>query len=214
MNTAGLESGLERIGIRCTHKHLAGLEGYLRELQLWNRTINLVGSSEGGVVVRHVLDSAAGLPILSSYGPETLLDVGTGAGLPGVILAIFMPDTAVTLLERSQKKCAFLQNVTALLGLKNCRVANIDLVSETGVYDVVCCRAFRPLDSVFEELAAVRSPQGLICCYKGKEAAILEELRDLETRIVKAGLQAEVIPVQVPGLPEERHLLLFRETNR
>mgnify|MGYP000067777057 CR=1 FL=1 len=213
MNTELLREGIRELGIEVDKSRLGQIAVYLREIELWNSRVNLVGASGDDLIIRHVLDSLAGLPVISALRPLKLLDAGTGGGFPGIVLALFLKEAKITLLDRSAKKCAFLNNVRALINLDNCSVINHELSSETEMYDVICCRAFRPLEAVFDELAACRNSGGTLVLYKGKKQAIEVEVTALGNRPAAAGLQPDIIPLRVPNLREERHLLLFRETS-
>jgi 16S rRNA (guanine527-N7)-methyltransferase len=203
-----LAEGLGRLAIDCPPARLQALERYRRELELWNRRYGFVKASGDGLVVRHFLDSLAGLPVLARLSPRaTVLDVGSGAGFPGLPLALFLEDSRFVLLERSARKAAFLGNVVALLGMTNVRVLERELRVLEERFDLLTFRAWSPLD---RELPAVRrllAPGGVIAAYKGRRARIEAELR-------AAGLsagEAEVVPLRVPFLEgEERHLVLLR----
>jgi 16S rRNA (guanine527-N7)-methyltransferase len=134
-----------------------------------------------------------------------VLDVGSGAGFPGIPLAVALPGRRFTLLERSAKKCAFLENCRALLGLANVRVLRADLAEARGSWDVVTFRAVAPLDRFLDALR--RSPVAWrwVASYKGRRDRIEEEIARIGDR---AG-RVEVRPLPVPGIDEERHLVLI-----
>ena len=162
------------------------------------------------MIVRHVLDSLAGLTAIKRLSPRSILDVGSGGGFPGIMLALFLPEVGITLLDRSTKKTAFLANSVALLGLTNCRTVSGSLAEHTGCYDIVCCRAFRPLLNVFSDLLSKISPGGSLLLYKGRKRVILDEIESVTHYSENAAFEHEIIPVSVPFLDEERHLLIFR----
>jgi 16S rRNA (guanine527-N7)-methyltransferase len=136
---------------------------------------------------------------------RTVLDVGSGAGFPGIPLAVFLPDCAVTLLERSSRRAAFLANVVLLMGLRQVRVEEKQLAQLTGRFDLVTLRGFSPLARELDDLLRVVSPEGHLVAYKGRRERILAELR-------AAGLaegEAVLFPLQVPFLEAERHLVVI-----
>jgi 16S rRNA (guanine527-N7)-methyltransferase len=202
-----LAEGLRRLKIDCPPARLEALERYRLELERWNRRYGFVKASGRDLVVRHFLDCLAGLPVLAGLSPRrTVLDVGSGAGFPGLPLALFLEDSQVTLLERSSRKAAFLANVIALLGLGNVRVLESDLRALKERFDLVTFRAWSPLERELPGLRRVLAPGGAIAAYKGRRERIDEEL-------AQAGLakgEAEVVTLEVPFLEEERHLVLLR----
>src|SRR4030042_3348573 len=192
-----LAEGLGRLAIDCPPARLQALERYRLELELWNRRYGFVKASGNQLVVRHFLDSLAGLPVLARLSPHrTVLDVGSGAGFPGLPLALFLEDSRFVLLERSARKAAFLGNVVALLGLANVRVLEMQLRGLEERFDLLTFRAGRPLDRELPALRRVLAPGGTIAAYKGRRERIAGGLR-------AAGLsagEAKVVPLRVPFL--------------
>ena len=200
-----LAEGLRRLRIDCPPARLEALERYRLELERWNQRYGFVKASGNDLVVRHFLDSLAGLPVLARLSPRrTVLDVGSGAGFPGLPLALFLEDSQFVLLERSARKAAFLANVVALLGLGNVRVLELELRGLKERFDLVIFRAWSPLGRELPALRRVLAPEGRIAAYKGRRERIEQELE--QARLP----EAEVVPLQVPFLAEERHLVLLR----
>ncbi len=135
-----------------------------------------------------------------------VLDVGSGAGFPGIPLAIALPGIRFTLLERSGRKCAFLENCRALLDLANVAVLPADLSAATGAYDVITFRAVAPLDRFLADLARSKVAWRSIAAYKGRRDRIDAEL----TALGPAARGAEVVRLAVPFVDEERHLVVLR----
>ncbi len=208
-----LRRGLDALGIRPGAADL--LERYLAELDRWNVKYGFVKATAEELVTKHALDSIAGAPVLARLcGGEagSVLDVGSGAGFPGIPLAIALPGINFTLLERSAKKCAFLENCRALLGLANVRVRQADLASASGGveppgggFDVVTFRAVAPLDRFLADLARSRIAWRWVAAYKGRRDRIDAELSALGP----AGRGAQVLPLPVPFVDEERHLVVI-----
>ena len=122
-------SGLDTLGLTVPQKQLDGLLLYCQELQKWSRRINLIARNTGArdIVEKHFLDSLTLLPVIQQYGPEknseaSLMDVGTGAGFPGLVVAIALPELAVTLIEPRQKRVSFLRHIVRTLGLTNVHI--------------------------------------------------------------------------------------------
>ncbi len=118
--------GLDRLGIGLEKERVDAVLLYCRELQKWNRRINLIARNTPAdeVLEKHFLDSLTLLPLIEQYGGQspTLLDVGTGAGFPGLVLAAVMPELEVTLVEPRQKRVVFLRHISRTLQLSNVRV--------------------------------------------------------------------------------------------
>lgn len=129
---------------------IAKLTDYAALLLKWNATINLVGkTTEADLWSRHIWDSYQLVPIVPR-GTISLVDLGCGAGLPGIILAIARSEIAVTLVERDQRKCTFLREAVRALGLTNVKILACDAKDITETFDVVTSRALAALDALFE----------------------------------------------------------------
>ena len=216
VNVELLRKGLAEMGTDAAATQIELLGKYIDEIELWNRRINLVKAAGEDLLIRHIFDSLAALDTIREDPPQSVLDVGSGAGFPGVAVAIMLPKIQVTLLDRSAKRTAFLRNVKALLRLENCEIVNQELEEHDGAYDLVCCRAFRPLSAVFEELTSRLEIGGTLMLYKGKRKTVEEEVEALEKRVgpLSSSYEIGIIELTVPYLSEERHLLLFRDTSR
>jgi len=139
------------IGITLSSEQVCLFVEYLRHLQTWNRSINLTTIvSDEEIVVKHFVDSFAALNAVTIDSGSRLLDVGTGAGFPGVPLKIVRPDLSVTLVEPSHKKTSFLRFIVGLLRLEKVDVFDgnldqfLDTQSAVGSYDYVTTRALKP----------------------------------------------------------------------
>ncbi len=199
--------GLGMLGLPGNSEVCATLEAYISEIQLWNTRVDLVRVRHPeDLVVRHILDSVVAAPRLQTIGPVEWADFGSGAGLPGIPLAIVLPQMRFSLVERSGRRAAFLRGTIALLGLKD-RVSVIeeDVSRLSTRYGGVVFRAFRPFTSeVVESLSRAMIPGAVLVAFKGRAQAIVGELDQL-----KNGFSAPVIErVTVPFLEEERHLVI------
>ena len=182
---------------------------YLKELNKWNKVINLTSvSSLNNGVIRHIFDSLAALDIIRSLPHKCLADAGSGAGLPGLPLALFLRESEIVLIERSSKRAAFLRNMVILLDLEHrVKVAEKNLKDIINQYDIVVFRAFGKLEKVIYPLFKILKPEGTLVAYKGKKIKIREELKIISET---AG-ETNIIPVKVPFLDEERHIVLIRK---
>ncbi|HUS23673.1 MAG TPA: 16S rRNA (guanine(527)-N(7))-methyltransferase RsmG [Candidatus Binatia bacterium] len=197
---ARLLSGL--LALKLDTALAAPLLRYLGELVLWSKAYNLTAVRDPAeIVTRHLLDSLVLLPHLRE---DPLLDAGSGAGLPAVPLAIARPQLRVTALDSSAKKCRFLRQVKRVLKLDNLEVAEerAEAHRPAAPYGQVVSRAFAALGGFLASTGPLGAPQGQWLAMKGKLAAA--ELKDLP-----AGFRIVDTPrLQVPGLAEERHLIL------
>jgi 16S rRNA (guanine527-N7)-methyltransferase len=202
-----IERGLAALKLAPAPGRLAALTCYLTELERWNRSFGFVKAEGEALIVRHLFDSLAGLPVLAGWGHDlAAVDVGSGAGFPGLPLAIFLPDWRFSLLERSPRRAAFLRNVQILCGLKNVRVLEQELALVQETFDVATFRAFTPLGRRLPELLRILVPGGYLAAYKGRLSRIEAELAPLGGQ----ALDLSVEPLSVPFLAEERHLVVIR----
>jgi 16S rRNA (guanine527-N7)-methyltransferase len=199
-----LEKGIEELGMFRTPDILRKLTIYLDELERWNPSFGLVNASGQELVIKHILDSLAGAPLVRARKPSRLADIGSGAGFPGVPLAAALPETHVTLVEPSQKRTAFLRGAVSLMGLRNVRIFEGELERVRERFDCVTLRAFKPLDrKILRRLSGILAEEGFIAAYKGRMEKIEEELAAARA----LGFAAEARPLRVPFLKEPRHLV-------
>jgi len=212
---APLKEGLVKLG-QSESRILPMLERYIEEIELFNPAYGLVKVKDRQeLVVKHILDSLAPLSFIRSLSKNNasyrVADIGSGAGLPGIPLAVCLPHAAFTLIERMGRRAGFLRDAIAVLGLPNVTVEEaemekIALSGEEG-FDLIVFRAFKPLDSALlkELFALLLKPSGFLAAYKGRRQAIEEEMSGLQN------VSWEAIPLEVPFLAEERHLVLIRK---
>ena len=212
------------------------MEAYIKEIILFNSAYNLTNTSDRDeLVVRHIFDSLAAWlkirelagnmvmgadrtvvePIETTADTVVLADIGSGGGLPGIPLAVAFQVCGLTnvrleLVERMEKRCAFLENCAAILGLKNVTVVNSEAERvEAEAYNLITFRAFRPLDKkMTKTLLRIVKNGGVLCAYKAKASSIKEEMEGISGIVP----QYEVVPLAVPGLEDsERNLVLIKK---
>ena len=207
-NILVLKEGLTQLGIEASSSQIKMLSLYISEIELWNSRYKLVGATGEQLIIRHILDSLSAVSELKELTFKSAADVGSGAGFPGIPLAIFFPDVTFTLIERSGRRVGFLRNVISLLGLGK-RVFIIDRGVEELVdkFDLVLFRAFRNLADYFKNLEKITSSRGVMFAYKGKIENIRQEISTLAPG---QGVQIDIRPVTVPFLDEERNFCIFR----
>jgi 16S rRNA (guanine527-N7)-methyltransferase len=195
------------------------LDRYLNEIKFFNPAYGLIGTNNPDeLVVKHILDSLAPLGIISRLAAEAspsggtgapqIADAGSGAGLPGIPLAIALPDCNFTLIERMGRRTGFLWNTKAVLGLSNIAIEENELENTAGGrFAVVTFRAFKPLEpKLLAALFNACSQGGVIAAYKGRREKITEEMAPLESLCGSW----EAFPCPVPFLNEERRLLVIK----
>jgi 16S rRNA (guanine527-N7)-methyltransferase len=206
-----LTQGLSRLGINPAALPL--LSKYIEEIERFNPAYGLVKVRDRReLIVKHILDSLSplGLPRIFE-ARAAVADVGSGAGLPGIPLAIALPGARFTLIERMGRRAGFLRSCLAALSLPNVTVEEAEMEkSAPGRFDMVVFRAFRPLEApVLKGLVRLLLPKGIIAAYKGRRETIEEELRAAEAAVPSLPFSREIIPLEVPFLDEERHLALI-----
>lgn len=192
------------------------MESYIKELILFNSAYNLTNTSDHDeLVTRHILDSLSAAQnikkIAEKIGPDVkIADIGSGGGLPGIPLAAAFPQFNFVLVERMAKRCAFLENCAAILGLKNVTVWNKEAEKVPAEsFDISVFRAFRPLDEkMIKTLLSLTKTGGFLAAYKAKSENIKTEM-DVITKIVP---EYNVEKLFVPGLEDsERNLVIVKK---
>lgn len=210
-----LRAGLEPLGLGLTDGQIDQCLDYLDLLGKWGKVYNLTAIREPQeMLTHHLLDSLAVIRPLRRYLEETglgamsgtrrILDVGSGAGLPGVLIAVACPDIAVTCVDTVAKKAAFIQQAAATLRLPNLRGLHARVETLQDGYDVVCSRAFASLADFVTWSDAAVAGQGVWMAMKGRQPA--EEIAALPASV-------EVFHVEqldVPGLNAERCIVWLR----
>jgi 16S rRNA (guanine527-N7)-methyltransferase len=199
-----LDTGLAQFdGLEATARQTGMLLRYIELLERWNRTYNLTAvRSLLEMVPRHVLDS---LSVLPWVGDGRLLDAGTGAGLPGIPLAIMRPDLSVTLLDSAGKKIRFIRHVTRELELTNVEPvqSRLESFTEPRGFDAIISRAFTSLAGFAIAARHLCNGETRLLAMKGRCPE--DELADLPE-----WLNVEAIEkLSVPGLKENRHLVIM-----
>ncbi|MCL2765105.1 MAG: 16S rRNA (guanine(527)-N(7))-methyltransferase RsmG [Treponema sp.] len=185
------------------------LNRYINEIETFNPAYGLVGTNDRNeLVIKHILDSLAPLGIIYNLlktKNESIADAGSGAGLPGIPLAIALQKCSFTLIERMGRRAGFLLNTKAVLSLSNINIEEKELEKASGKFDLITFRAFKPLDSkLLKTLFKLCAPAGHIAAYKGRREKIEAEMKPLQA-------DWQIIPCQVPFLDEERHLLVIKK---
>jgi 16S rRNA (guanine527-N7)-methyltransferase len=176
---------------------------YVTELMNWNRVYNLTSVRKPtDIVTRHILDSLTILPYLHG---DRILDIGTGAGLPGIPLAIACPGREFVLLDSSSKKLRFVQQTLGILKLDNVTLedSRVEEFQPETLFDTVICRAFSDLPDFYRYAARLCNEGGRMLAMKG-----VYPMTEVECLTDKSVIE-DVVSLKVPGLDAERHLVIM-----
>jgi 16S rRNA (guanine527-N7)-methyltransferase len=202
MSQSALAAGIGELGLDLPDTAQQKLLAFRDLLLKWNKTYNLTALRDPAQAIsHHLLDSLA---ILPHVGAGPLLDVGSGGGLPGIPLAIARPDLSVSMVDTVQKKATFLQQAAIELGLKNVTAHHARVEDMHGQYAQISSRAFAEIGLFISLTRHLLAPGGRWLAMKGVRPD--EELQALPADIVVEA----VIPLQVPGLDAERHLIILK----
>lgn len=196
-----LAVGLNQLDLTASQQQKEQWLEYLTLLQKWNRGINLVAENDvPKAVTRHLLDSLAIAPYILG---NRVIDVGTGAGFPGIPLSILYPEKQFFLLDSNQKKQIFVSYVAKALSLSHvqCLHTRVEAYQPTEKFSTILTRAFSPLAQLLPLTAHLLAPEGRLLAMLGKIQVIDESF--------PAGYQIEQIPLHIPGEKGERHLAII-----
>jgi 16S rRNA (guanine527-N7)-methyltransferase len=210
-----LSLGIGTLGLNVTEAQQRQLLSYMALIQKWNKVYNLTALRQAQeILTHHLLDSLSAVSPLLGHIAKTkgaanagieLLDVGSGGGLPGVVIAICCPNIRVTCVDTVSKKAAFVQQVAASLKLSNLRGVHARVESLTGPYDVICSRAFASLPDFVHWSAGALSEDGVWMAMKGK-------LPDAEMAALPSFAEVfHVEQLQVPGLEADRCMVWMKK---
>ncbi len=211
LNRELLNQGLGKLGL--TEDQHPGLAEKLIAYQTLvceeNERFGLVRlHEESDFVLKHVLDSLAPWRLLSGLpGAGRLVDLGSGAGLPGIPLALAFPQWQVTLAERKEKRVRFLELAIDRLKLTNVRLWPYQIEELKERFPVAVFRAFSPLDApLLKVLKKLLTPQGFTVAYKGRREVLETEVTQVNRQLD----QLQIVKLEVPFLDEERHVVVFQ----
>nr|WP_314765288.1 16S rRNA (guanine(527)-N(7))-methyltransferase RsmG [uncultured Neisseria sp.] len=204
-NRQKLQSGLKEMGLDLSGEQQDKLLAYVEMLKKWNKTYNLTAlRDESQIISHHLLDSLTLPPYLE--GAQTMLDVGSGGGQPGIPAAVCRPDLQITLLDANTKKTSFLQQAAIELELENVRVVSGRVEAVQGLRaDVITSRAFAELADFVNWTAHLLQDGGRWAAMKGVyPAAEIDRLPD-------SVCVEHVDKIRVPQLNAERHMVILRK---
>ena len=196
-----LQQALSELKLPLSDEQQLQLLYYLQQLLFWNKAYNLTAiKDDQQALIKHIFDSLSIVPFLPA---GDLLDIGTGAGLPAIIVAICQPQRAVTALDSNQKKIRFIKQVASELGLKNLTPVASRIEAHAGTYQVITSRAFASLVDFVTHSQSKLADNGIICAMKGVEP--VDEIQALQNE-----WQINTQVLTVPELYESRHLIYLQ----
>ena len=202
-----LLEGAEKLKLDLTSLQRERLERYISEIELFNPIYKLVSyQGKDELIIRHILDSLAGVKVFEALEGSSIADLGTGAGFPGVVLAIML-DRPIVLVERMKRRVDFLKKVILRCNLKNVRIVSKDVSEVEERFDIVTCRAFHPIFDIIDDVDRILSPNGVFAPYKGKKSYLYSEIENL------SNWDVSITNLHVPFLDEERIIALMRKKN-
>jgi len=197
-----LDAGLSALGIALDDRAIARLLDYVDLLERWNAAYNLTAVRDPAeMVTRHLVDSLAILPYVSG---ATLADLGSGAGLPGIPLAIAVPARETLLVDSNGKKARFLREAVRRLDLEHVRVAESRVEDVAGTFECITARAFASLADMLGWGGHLLAPGGVWLAMKGRVDAAELDAVPARFRVEK------IVALNVPGLDAERHLVILK----
>ncbi len=211
-----LTDGLKELGFEITPEQTTSLIAYLEALDVTNRSFNLTRIPRSDYVTLHLLDSLTALLALPKDTPLKIIDVGTGAGFPGVPLAALLPNSRVTLLDSTLKKVKFVEFTAHECGIKNC--VGVHSRAETlatmpqhrNGYDVVVSRAVAAFPKLMEWLLPLAKVGGIVIAMKG--SGYEQEVEETDVLLKRLGGKIEqVFTTPLPGTDIVRHLIAVRK---
>lgn len=198
-----LIDGLQRMALKLSDQMIDQLMTYLNLVEKWNRVYNLTAIRERDEMIKlHFLDS---LSILNHVHVKNILDIGSGAGFPGIVLAITKPELKVTVMDSVNKKTTFMQQVKSELALTNLDVVNsrVEDYQPITLFEAVTSRAFSNLKNMMSLTQHTLQKEGMWLAMKSKD--VKEELEEFEKN------QYTLIPLEVPFINAERYLVILKK---
>jgi len=196
-----LTQGIEQANWGLSDSAIKKLMDYLALLQKWNKVHNLTAVRDAeDMVTLHLLDSLSVLPHINA---KALLDVGSGGGLPGIPLAICLPDLQVTVIDSNQKKASFMRQAKAELNITNLQVVSgrVEQYKPAQQFEIIISRAFSEISLFLNLTKHLLAENGKWLAMKGVYPE--EELAKIQAEL------SEIIPLMVPGLEAQRHLVVI-----
>ena len=209
MNENLLIDCLDKLEITYSGKQANLLILYINQILKWNKRTNLVKADKRELIIDHIVDSLAGLKTIKKCmtnfnKPVLIADIGSGAGLPGIPVSIFLPEAEVSLIERSAKKIIFLNNINILINTGNLKIIESDIKNVKKSFHIILFRAFTPLGRY--NFSNILEDNGYIIAYKGQKNKIINELNNVDK-----SYKSKIVPLKIPHSNKTRHLVILNK---
>ncbi|MGD1815634.1 MAG: 16S rRNA (guanine(527)-N(7))-methyltransferase RsmG [Pleomorphochaeta sp.] len=206
-----LKSCLDQLNIEMSQTQIDKMLRYVSEIELFNKAYKLVGAQGDDIITKHIMDSLSAVKEIEKLidNDSIICDVGSGAGLPGIPLAIYFENNKFSLIERMSRRVSFLTN--AVIALKiNDRVEIVakDLKEVDKKFDLVTFRAFHPLFDIVDDIDKITKPTSTICAYKAKRDTLDAEITILE-KDCKSKWNYKFVDLDIPFIDAPRMLCLL-----
>ena len=200
-----LKNALRNLKISASDSQIALLIQYANGILKWNKVYQLTAAKTLDDILLHIVDCAAIAPFFADSESPKILDVGSGAGLPGIVLAILKPQSSFFLIDSIQKKTAFLNEAKRFLNLKNVVVLNDRVEKIAGDFDIILCRAFSNLADFVLKTDHLLKPDGAWFAMKGAN------FKD-EIALLPHNVHTEIVALAVPKIAGARHLCILKRS--
>lgn len=200
-----IKNALVTEGFNYSDEQIKAWTHYLKGIQLWNKAYNLTSITEPEeMLVKHLFDSLVLIPHLTKVPHDRVIDVGTGAGLPGFILAIGMPETHFVLLDTNSKRTRFMTQMKMELGIQNVEIVHsrVQDYQPAEGFDVILSRAFASAEDMVSWSKHLLADNGCFAAMKG-------HVTPEEWQFAENGYRSEIIKLVVPRLSDARHLVFL-----
>lgn len=208
-----LLEGANKLNISLNKEQIEKFLIYLNELKEWNKKFNLTTIVDNcEIIEKHFLDSLSCCLVADFKKPTKLLDIGTGAGFPGIPIKIYSPSIELVLLDSIRKKIVFLEHITSILNLNDVKIIHLraENFENKNLYDVVVCRAIKLTYKMLGLCTSFLKTDGIFICQKGKffkdnETEIKNQVKFLNAEI------KEIKKIYLPFSNAERHLIVIKK---
>lgn len=208
-----LRECLKTVDIKMKDDQIEQLLKYVSEIELFNKAYKLVGAEGEEIITKHIMDSLVAVKEIEKHIDENSLicDVGSGAGLPGIPLAIYFENNSFTLIERMGRRVNFLNNALVSLKLHDrVTVKDKDVREVATKFDFVTFRAFHPLFDIIDLIDKITTKDSIVCAYKAKRDSVDAELEIVEEQC-KSKWNSEYVDLEIPFIDAPRMLCLLKK---
>lgn len=208
-----LRASLKEIDISLNDNQINQILRYVSEIELFNKAYKLVGASGEDIITKHILDSLAAVKEIEKHitNDSVICDVGSGAGLPGIPLAIYFENNNFTLIERMSRRVSFLNNAIIALKINDrVHVEEKDLKDVNKVFNLVTFRAFHPLFDIIDDIDKITDKSSIVCAYKAKKESVDAEIAIMEEDC-NSKWNVNYVDLNIPFIDAPRMLCLLNK---